>query len=70
MPTDPEPWFTLREIASHLQISEDTVHRWISRKGMPAHKAGRVWRFKPSEVDEWIKSGGANPQSNQGAADQ
>ncbi|WP_262501608.1 MerR family transcriptional regulator [Propionispora hippei] len=24
---------------------------------MPAHKIGRQWKFKISEVDEWIKSG-------------
>jgi hypothetical protein len=27
---------------------------------MPAHKVGRLWKFKISEVDEWIKSGGAS----------
>lgn len=26
---------------------------------MPAHKLGRQWRFKISEVDEWIRSGAA-----------
>jgi excisionase family DNA binding protein len=28
-------------------------------KNMPAHKVGRNWKFKVSEVDEWIKSGQA-----------
>jgi len=26
---------------------------------MPAHKVGRLWKFKISEVDEWIRSGSA-----------
>jgi hypothetical protein len=26
---------------------------------MPAYKVGRLWKFKLSEVDEWIRSGGA-----------
>jgi excisionase family DNA binding protein len=56
---DAEAWVTLQEIADHLKISRDTVSRWIERKGMPAHKAGRVWRFKVSEVDQWIASGSA-----------
>jgi excisionase family DNA binding protein len=47
-----EPWVTLQEVASHLQVAEDTVHRWVAKKGLPAVKAGRVWRFKLSEVDE------------------
>jgi excisionase family DNA binding protein len=32
---------------------------WIAKKNMPAHKVGRNWMFKPSEIDEWIKSGQA-----------
>jgi hypothetical protein len=26
---------------------------------MPAHKVGRQWKFKVSEIDKWIRSGGA-----------
>jgi len=26
---------------------------------MPAHKVGRLWKFKISEVDHWIRTGGA-----------
>ena len=50
----------LEEIAQHLSVSQDTVHRWIRSRGMPAHKVGRVWRFKLSEVDEWVRQGQAN----------
>ena len=54
-----EPWVTLQEVAKHLQIAEDTVRRWVDKKGLPATRAGRVWRFKLSEVDEWLRAGGA-----------
>jgi len=64
LPKDPpvtvEPWVTLQDVAKHLQVAEDTVHRWIAKKGMPATKAGRVWRFKLTEIDEWLRSGGAS----------
>jgi len=30
-----------------------------STPNMPAHKVGRNWKFKVSEVDDWIKSGQA-----------
>ena len=53
----PEHWSTISEIAAHLQVAEDTVLRWIQRKAFPAHRAGRVWRFKISEVDEWMRNG-------------
>ena len=50
----PEPWVSLEEIAQHLAVSQDTVHRWIRRKGMPAHKIGGIWRFKVTQVDNWV----------------
>ena len=50
---------TLVEICEYLKVSRETVLNWINKKNMPAHKAGRLWRFDASEVDEWIKSGGA-----------
>lgn len=56
-----EPWATLAEVAAHLQVAEETIHRWIRGKGMPAHRAGRNWRFKLSQVDAWMQSGGAAP---------
>lgn len=59
MPVSVEPWVSLQDVAKHLQVAEDTVHRWIARKGLPATKAGRVWRFKLTEVDEWLRSGRA-----------
>jgi excisionase family DNA binding protein len=42
-----------------LGIKRDTVYKWISEKSMPAHKTGRLWKFKADEVDEWVKAGGA-----------
>jgi len=48
---------TLEAIAEHLGISTDTVHRWIRAKKIPAHRIGRQWRFKVSEVDEWVRAG-------------
>ncbi len=26
---------------------------------MPAHKLGKLWKFKATEVDEWIRQGKA-----------
>jgi len=56
-----EPWVSLEEIATHLAVSQDTVHRWIRQKGMPAHKVGRIWRFKISEVDGWVSGSRVSP---------
>jgi len=53
-----EKWSSMNEIAEHLGISRDTVLSWISDKNMPAHKIGRLWKFKVSEVDEWVRNNG------------
>jgi ribosomal protein S16 len=26
---------------------------------MPAHRMGRLWKFKKEQVDSWVKAGGA-----------
>jgi excisionase family DNA binding protein len=52
-----EPWVSLDEIAQHLGVSQDTVHRWIRNRKMPAHQVGRLWKFKVSEVDHWVRQG-------------
>ena len=53
----PEPWITLEDIALHLSVSQDTVHRWIRNRNMPAHQIGRLWKCKVSQVDEWVQTG-------------
>jgi len=52
-------WLSVDEIAAYLGIKRDTVYKWISEKQMPAHKIGRLWKFRKEEVDEWVRSGGA-----------
>jgi len=53
-----ERWYSMNEIAEHLGVSRDTVLSWIKEKKMPAHRVGRLWKFKVSEVDEWIRANG------------
>ncbi|HFQ5360999.1 helix-turn-helix domain-containing protein [Vibrio vulnificus] len=53
------------DVAQHLGIAKDTVYRWRERKGLPTHKIGRLWKFQLSEVDEWVRAGGANESSNE-----
>lgn len=56
---EPERWFSVEEIAKHLGVSKETIYRWVEKKKIPAHKLGRQWKFKVSEVDSWVTSGGA-----------
>lgn len=61
-----ERWLSMDEIAAHLGVSEDTIHRWIRLKDMPAHKVGRLWKFRASEVDRWITKGLSARKEKQG----
>ena len=57
MPTENEKWSSIEELAEHLQVHKDTIRLWIKKGEIPAHKVGRLWRFKLSEVDDWVRSG-------------
>lgn len=59
-----ERWYSVDEIAAHLGIGRETIYRWIEQKGLPAHRIGKFWKFKVSEVDEWARTGAAEPDSD------
>ena len=50
-------YYSMPEIMKYLGISRDTALRWITTKQMPAHKIEKNWKFKLSEIDEWVNSG-------------
>lgn len=55
-----EPWYSVEEIATHLGVSKETIYRWLDRRVIPSHRMGKLWKFKLTEVDDWVKSGGAS----------
>lgn len=52
-------YYSMPEICKYLGISRDSALKWIANKGMPAHKIGKKWKFKLSEIDAWVNSGQA-----------
>ena len=48
-------YLSVAEICTYLGIKRDTVYKWISEKKLPAHRVGKLWKFKISEADEWVK---------------
>ena len=64
-----EKWSTLKEVQEYLGVRRETILQWIAKRNMPAYKVGRLWKFKLSEVDEWIRSGGANDANADKAED-
>ncbi len=60
-----ERWLSVEEVARYIGVRRETIYRWITGKGFPAHRVGRLWKFKRPEVDDWIRekgsSGGVGP---------
>ena len=55
-----ENWISLDEAAEYLGISSVTLRDWIKKQELndiPAHKIGKLWKFKKTELDFWVKSG-------------
>nr|WP_305182570.1 helix-turn-helix domain-containing protein [uncultured Schaedlerella sp.] len=52
-----DKWYGLEETAEYLGVTKDTIRNWIKKTDIPAHKVGKLWKFKLQEVDEWVKSG-------------
>ena len=52
-----EKWVTTEDVANHLGISLRTAHLWIKAGKLPAYLVRGKYRFKISEVDEWLRAG-------------
>ncbi len=57
-----ERWLSVDAIAAHLGVNPETIYKWITRKRLPAHKVGRLWKFLGPEVDQWVKGGQAGAE--------
>ena len=52
-----DKWIGIEEAANYLDITKDTIRNLIKKTDIPAHKIGKLWKFKRSELDTWVKSG-------------
>ena len=60
-------WMSVEEMAAYLGVSKDTIYGWITKREMPAHKVGRLWKFKADEVDSWVRAGQASDERSERA---
>jgi len=47
---------SIKEVFAYLGVYREAIYRRIECKGIPVHKISNPWKFKISEVNEWIKS--------------
>ena len=52
-----ERLYGVEEVAKHIGVSKDTIRAWAKKETIPFYKVGRQYKFKLSEIDEWVASG-------------
>ena len=53
-----DSWIGINEAAEYLGVTKETIRNWIKKQnGIPAQKIRKLWKFKRSELDSWVKSG-------------
>jgi excisionase family DNA binding protein len=57
-----EPWVSVDDVAAHLGVRKDSIYRWIEHRALPAKKIGKLWKLKLSEVDDWVRTRGADDE--------
>lgn len=51
-----ENYISLESAAEYLNIKPVTLRKWIKQKqDLPAYQLGKLWKFKKSELDKWIR---------------
>lgn len=50
----------VKDVALLLGVSEKSVYRWISERGLPTHRVGGQFRFNRAEIVEWAAASRVN----------
>ncbi len=46
---------TVKELSEYLKLNEKTAYRLAAKGDIPGFKVGGSWRFRKSEIDQWIE---------------
>ncbi len=53
-----ERFMTVKDLADTIRVKESTLRDWIFKRQIPVVRIGRLVRFRWSEVEQWLRSGG------------
>jgi excisionase family DNA binding protein len=55
----PDPWLTVDQASSYLNVARATLYKWVYEGMVPYHKlpGSSLVRFRASELDEWVLRG-------------
>jgi PTS system nitrogen regulatory IIA component len=51
---------SIKDLASYLNVNVTTIYLWSNRGQIPAIKVGNLWRYRRSDIEDWL-----NGQRNQ-----
>jgi PTS system nitrogen regulatory IIA component len=49
-----DPLMSVREIAAYLNVNISTIYMWSQKGQIPAMKIGTMWRYRRSEIEDWL----------------
>lgn len=49
-----DPILTIKDVADYLKVNERTIYRLAACGELPGFKVGNSWRFKQSELEQYI----------------
>lgn len=53
------PYLDVREIATELRVSVQTVNRWCRTRRLAARRAGRKWLVRREDLDAFLRANSA-----------
>jgi len=49
-----ERFYTIKEVAELLKVSDGGVRKWLKTGKLKGIKLGRIWRIKNSDPEEFV----------------
>jgi excisionase family DNA binding protein len=53
---------TLQQVTEYLNCHATTVYRLLRQREIPGFKFGRGWRFRRSDLEQWIRDRQSKPE--------
>ncbi|PFN61707.1 DNA-binding protein [Bacillus cereus] len=50
-----EQYYTIKEVATKLKVSERTVHNWIKKEQLASYKVGRLTRISEEQLKAYLE---------------
>ena len=51
-----EQLMDIKAVAKYLRLKESTVYAWAQTGKLPAFRLGRLWRFRQSDLEDWLEN--------------